>query len=892
MRRIQETIIWSFHIIFCYDPTSQFIWFLFFHRSILQNWKKSLHIPLRLDIYYEYQTPSTTTDGSPTTTTRKELLERWCIDYLPHQNSQSLSSSSSPHQQQYKPSSNSSGVDETILQLRQVVKHVIVFLRVLNSFTRMMPGYNLHHALMEQKYQSQIHHHRHQHHGHYCGQRLQGGGPGLRGGYYTQQKNNYYNQNHHQHRNQQKMDHHSSMSKQQELISGSIKFLFCVSSDSPSVSSTTTSTSSTTNHHELNLTQQRLFSSTTNNPFARHDLTPITTPYGVLHLTALYDDGLNVERVMMDRARRLMEWDTITMKNNGSSDNIITTNSEITSRAIPIQNKDHESQQQQCNNSQHSPSYYSYQPHITSNSFAQQQNHQRNDIHFDKSQPMSLPNPTILDNDISGHLIHDYARSPVMNKGVDYHRSNSNSSQQSSNSNNNQAIRDRISSDPGRGIVRRGSDGKRVLSGLSLALMNDQENISHDHNPQVLHNSPSLSSSPLERNISTTSSEQEAASWKQRVALHHPPPTFESPGKPQQSGSSSLQRVGQMHSFGYGYNSGTGIPVPTQNSRDCHSPMPTVPFVNTPPQPLFIGSLPRGTDLARKEMDENKNTPLSPPFCNPSSLKEIPSSGSGSFQNSKSYVQQQRQFQTIGVSGIVAATEQGKILNAADNLLLPPLTTMDGLASNPFKVPPSGISSSGPNTGTSEFSSLTLGKGSAMAFGYDGDSIPLALKSGIFDTGSGYYGGTEGAGYVSSFGQGRSGHESLFHSNGHIVPSQNDYEDDANDMPFAVDETDDQNSSFGKLTSGSIQQTTMKQSANIDPNGRSTSSAIYASEVVTSFAHRCATAQRLKLFDSSSKVLISEENNRDPIDCDKSMAILSSQLDELKSFGESIMSST
>eukprot|EP01083_Nonionella_stella_P137155 417389_1 len=113
---------------------------------------------------------------------------------------------------------------------------------------------------------------------------------------------------------------------------------------------------------------------------------------------------------------------------------------------------------------------------------------------------------------------------------------------------------------------------------------------------------------------------------------------------------------------------------------------------------MFIGSLPHhGVDLASKagedDTDDNgtsTNPTLSPPFRNPVSLQERPSTETSSINNSKSCMQQ-GQLQTIGVSGVLSTTTttmmQGRSNNTADNLLLPPLTTMDGLASSPFKFP-------------------------------------------------------------------------------------------------------------------------------------------------------------------------------------------------------------
>ncbi len=749
-----------------------------------------------------------------------------------------------------------------------------------------MPGYKLHHSLFMEKIQSNYYGG-----GHY---KLEGGGRGLTGGYYAHHHHNHPQQQQQQQQQQQSHNDNPKYNEQKELIGGSIKFLLTSSTD------------------DWNLNQQRLFSSTTNHPFARHDLTPITTPYGMLHFTALYDDGLNVERVMMDRARRLMEWDNIMIRRRngmesddggggGGSESMTTT------KAIPIQvnnnRDDNQNQlpqhQQQLQNNSHQGlrRHSSYQPqavmmtmnsnrHPSLGSTPQQQFHHHNNYHhqqqnhynqYDRAQPMSLPN-----NVISEHLIQNYARSLVMNNG-DVH-TNKNNTNDNVGAQNTQQIRERLSSDPLNGLQRRDSGSQRVLSGLSLALMNDEK---QQHKQELVDPNPnqSLSSSPNTSQsyfptFPTTSSE-EAASWKQRVALHHPPPSFDPQHQIQQAVSSSPHDgqnlpASTVQRYGYGYNQGKAIPVPvpSQTGRDCNSPIPNVPMTNTPPQPLFIESLPRGSEHTRKSMEDN--SPPSPPFRNPTSLTELPSTENSIFQNNKSYMQQQQQqsqkFQTIGASGALSNNAQGRSFSAADTLLLPPLTTMDGLCSSPFKFP---TSVNGPITENigSTFSSLTLGKGSAMMFGHDSEGIPMALASGMYGPGSGFVRGT-------GLGQVRSGRESSFRSSYYAPNHDDDDEDDNdNDMPFAVD---DQINSFGASAT----------SATNIPMGMS--SGIVSSDVVTSlFAHRCATAGPLKLFKKSNNVNAQDEvSKRNQLDYEKSMASLSSQLDELKSFGESIMSST
>ncbi|CAJ1954758.1 unnamed protein product [Cylindrotheca closterium] len=82
-------------------------------RSILHRWKRSLHVPLRLDVFYQHD------DG------RRELLERWCLEYAPKTT--------------YSFQHNVAAADP-IVQLRQVCKSIVVWLRTLYGWSRMLPA--------------------------------------------------------------------------------------------------------------------------------------------------------------------------------------------------------------------------------------------------------------------------------------------------------------------------------------------------------------------------------------------------------------------------------------------------------------------------------------------------------------------------------------------------------------------------------------------------------------------------------------------------------------------------------------------------------------------------------------------------------------------------------
>ena len=95
-------------------------------RQILQRWRRALHVPLRVDLFCQSPAPThdCCDDGTQQSEQPRLLLERWCLEYVPttatrHQ----LSSSSDP-----------------IVQLRQVCKLIVIWLRNLYCSSRLLPS--------------------------------------------------------------------------------------------------------------------------------------------------------------------------------------------------------------------------------------------------------------------------------------------------------------------------------------------------------------------------------------------------------------------------------------------------------------------------------------------------------------------------------------------------------------------------------------------------------------------------------------------------------------------------------------------------------------------------------------------------------------------------------
>jgi len=92
-------------------------------RNILQRWKRTMHVPLRLDVYYQHPPKANNEAGE------RELLERWCLEYAP---TTSQSHATGIYDEQY--------IVDPIVQLRKVCKNIVVWLRTLYCHSRLLPA--------------------------------------------------------------------------------------------------------------------------------------------------------------------------------------------------------------------------------------------------------------------------------------------------------------------------------------------------------------------------------------------------------------------------------------------------------------------------------------------------------------------------------------------------------------------------------------------------------------------------------------------------------------------------------------------------------------------------------------------------------------------------------
>eukprot|EP00586_Coscinodiscus_wailesii_P021991 CAMPEP_0172498898 /NCGR_PEP_ID=MMETSP1066-20121228/119218_1 /TAXON_ID=671091 /ORGANISM="Coscinodiscus wailesii, Strain CCMP2513" /LENGTH=875 /DNA_ID=CAMNT_0013272367 /DNA_START=56 /DNA_END=2686 /DNA_ORIENTATION=+ len=208
-------------------------------RSILQRWRRSLHVPLRLDVFYQRDpgrnnNPNNIEYGDSTLHQNHELLERWCIDYV----------ASSPNESSSGIFGHADPAADTLAQLRQVCKKVVILLRTLHCLARMLPTYKLHRSFSPSQrshdgFQAQA----------------------MAGCYYSQQRNGYMTG--------------AGGIPDSVVNGGSIGFSFYASGTRNDVSSGT----------GPGLQQQGVDDTSS---FTRHNFSPVPTPYGMLFICVQY----------------------------------------------------------------------------------------------------------------------------------------------------------------------------------------------------------------------------------------------------------------------------------------------------------------------------------------------------------------------------------------------------------------------------------------------------------------------------------------------------------------------------------------------------------------------------------------------------------------------------
>jgi len=718
------------------------------------------------------------------------------------------------------------------------------------------------------------------------------------GGYYQQRQ--HHNEHNHPHQQQEEQQQYSTMNRERELLGGKILFSFYVSDKPPqqqhqqqqqtplssqpqptpggTAPSTPNAKSNTTTNKTPgpNLAQDAapLISSSSNGPFARHDLHPIPTPYGFLHLTALYDSTLDVGDILTKRARRLGMCFRDSSTGSGGT---------TTTRAIPT-------------NSNHSV------PMMDNGGNNMMIGVGDGDSGLQRQRIVSP-----LDYVGGGDSTRDTVSVNASYRTAVGQGANDMAPQKQNNNNNS-------------------NGDERVLSGISLALMNlDQQEQGGCYQQQQQQQQQQKQQQQQEQHQVEASTSlgitlsKSPSSLRQRKAFHHPPPSFGNSTTnttPSSSyGNSNNNNNNHMHAHhtqaqvGSLSSVGCGRKSPGPSPYMCAMGSSPISIANTPPQPVFLGSIPRrlggtistsggsaprfppsdtrggedyhqqcrrgsGDTNASLKMSAGTNGGISsPPFRNPLSLQPLQVQGSDA---GAALSDDPPKFLTGGVRGsaVVASSNLQQQLYRETNtdgnaqgiddtdVLLPPLTSLDMLANNPFKGLVGVGAGGGGNFNGSVVSSLSLGMGSTAYYGPNDDSASvggfasLQSRSCLPSTGEGsdflFRSGGIGIGGGIGGGGGAFVDNSMCYSSKN--ESQENYSYD--DMPFAVDvdcttlgSPEGCGGSGGDLPMAvsTLNSKLTKYNSSVEM-GMGSSAVISASQVITSLAHRCATAGRLKLF--------------------------------------------
>lgn len=117
-------------------------------RQILQKWRRALHLPLRLDVYYQH--PSSSSADGEAQPPQRELLERWCLVYALPSSEEWMHYQQQQQQRSGYNKSATSGTNalsqDPIVQLRQVCKKIVIWLRTLYCMARLLPATAFLHA--------------------------------------------------------------------------------------------------------------------------------------------------------------------------------------------------------------------------------------------------------------------------------------------------------------------------------------------------------------------------------------------------------------------------------------------------------------------------------------------------------------------------------------------------------------------------------------------------------------------------------------------------------------------------------------------------------------------------------------------------------------------------
>jgi hypothetical protein len=420
-----------------------------------------------------------------------------------------------------------------------------------------------------------------------------------------------------------------------------------------------------------------------------------------------------------------------------------------------------------------------------------------------------------------------------------------------------------------------GQGEKRVMSGLSLAMMGEEENLEeHQLQQQQYHHEQ------VGHQIDTGFGEDSLLPWGSpatRAAFHLPP----------------AYREGVHSGYGYGYNGAqlvTTEPEPQHlGSGGENLSISPSPLISTPPQAMWgkprMGEVPSSIVDAADTDEEG----MAKPFTNPTSLQPSPSRSAS--QSASNFVMSSMGSSPANPLNLEKSTgPQRKRTSSSSSAMLPPVTSLDLLQKSPFSskfaADTSGIeradsdgiampfilesyrdemlTSSIPRmiSADSRVRTSSIGGGSSSLLPSLGN---LAISGGYHSTGP----------YASRLSEGHYTHNTTI---------------DADEMPFAVDDD------FPLIGSASSPFGAKSRSMWGSVKGEADGSTNVFSEVnsslaVSSLHQRCAHEgkPRLKLFESAHSLNITSKNSDVDENTSNDYATIKEQLSDFRSFGASLM---
>ena len=427
---------------------------------------------------------------------------------------------------------------------------------------------------------------------------------------------------------------------------------------------------------------------------------------------------------------------------------------------------------------------------------------------------------------------------------------------------------------PAVGSVSGGGNEKRIMSGLSLAMMADENSSQQQQQyPAAGGGMPLTPDEYSEQDDSLM--QHQWGSLATRAAFHHPPPTYESPGVTDDindPAGGATNNFFQYHGgYGYGYN-GSQVQL---NSEEPQTPFPPVgsagsrvtndglsmspsPLMSTPP-PHYSSWMKRRQSAAgsttpsslKENLGDTQNSDQvdddedAPPFTNPTVLQPLPSSTLSAVPTSPStYANRQLEHASSSVGNSPQHQEfrnDSQRRQSSSSVLLPPMTSLDLLQKSPFTAKGGGDGTS--KDADSLAMPFTLGSYRDEMFM---SSIPKLVAAGSKSRTSSLAGSNSQTNpFMASFGQSSAGG---YYSTGPFASrreihgcSQSDAADEAEEMPFAL--ALDEDSPFAKSSSGR----SLLGSTRGDHSGLASSSL-----AVSSLHQRCDQGKpRLKMFSRS-----------------------------------------